>query len=480
MKKILSMLIAMVFAVGMVGNFPVTVRAATGSEPVVKEDNGATYITQYDESGNVLSKTLRLPSNAKLYIGSAGEIYFYNNNTHSKVENGITAFDVEDVVGEPTIYAKDGLLYGYKYGEFNDRNYDIHRYDYNYNSDYEEFENVLISCPINKSGEVVIADGTTLINSHAFSGCSLLTSVTIPMDTIISSNGAFWGCENLTIYGYTGSMAQYYAKNYDIPFVSIGKVDSGSPYKYEILYDGTARIVDYNGSDMEKLEIPSEINGYKVTEIGWGENGNFAFQNAYSLTSVTLPDSITDIGYNPFINCISLKEINVSKNNPNYTSIDGVLFDKKVTTIIAFPSGFEGDFTLPDSVTDIGYNPFNNCFSLKEINVSKNNPNYTSIDGSLFNKEITELIFVSKNMSGDYIIPDSVTTIGDDAFYGCKLLTSVTTPNSVTSIGYGVFTDCRSLTKINVDENNQNYASIDGVLFNKDFTEILVHPRGKT
>jgi hypothetical protein len=151
MKKILSMLIAMVFAVGMVGNFPVTVRAATGIETVVKEDNGATYITQYDASGKgnkiVLSKTLRLPSNAKLYVGSAGEIYFYNNNTHSKVENGITAFDVEDVVGEPTIYAKDGLLYGYKYGEYN---YGYEEYYYSYNSNYEGFENVLFACHVIK------------------------------------------------------------------------------------------------------------------------------------------------------------------------------------------------------------------------------------------------------------------------------------------------------------------------------------------
>jgi hypothetical protein len=137
--------------------------------------------------------------------------------------------------------------------------------------------------------------------------------------------------------------------------------------------------------------------------------GNGAFNGCESLTSVTIPDSVTSIEAGALSDCQSLTSINVDTNNPNYCSIDGVLFNKEQTLLIAYPSKKSDTYAIPNGVTSIGENAFSYCA-------------FTSI-----------------------VIPDGVTTIGNGAFVGCESLTSVTIPNSVTSIGGGAFQDCVSL-----------------------------------
>jgi hypothetical protein len=130
---------------------------------------------------------------------------------------------------------------------------------------------------------------------------------------------------------------------------------------------------------------------------------------------VTIPNSVTSIGNSAFSGCKGLTSINVASDNSNYCSVDGVLFNKDKTTLIQYPGGKQGAYTIPNSVTSIGDYAFPGCSGL------------TSID-----------------------IPNSVTSIGDYAFPGCSGLTSVTIPNSVTSIGEYAFEDCRSLTSVTI------------------------------
>ncbi|MGO5113279.1 leucine-rich repeat protein, partial [Oscillospiraceae bacterium LCP25S3_E10] len=226
-----------------------------------------------------------------------------------------------------------------------------------------------------------------------------------------------------------------------IPFAAGAETTgtSGS-FEYSVLDDGTASITKYIDNGSKTVDIPSTIDGYKVTEIGWS-----AFGNCTGLNNVTIPNSVKRIDYNAFIGCTGLKSV-----------------------------------TIPNSVTEIAGSAFFGCTGLKSVTVDKNNKNYTSVDGVLFNKNKTAiLIYPSAKDSSSYVIPSSVTEIGDSAFYGCTGLKSVTIPSSVTGIYSYAFYGCTGLKSITVDKNNKNYASADGVLFNKDKTEILIYPSAK-
>ena len=243
-------------------------------------------------------------------------------------------------------------------------------------------------------------------------------------------------------------------------------------FEYDVLDDGTVEITDYNGS-AEKVDIPAEIDGKKVTEIG-----RFAFANKYTLTSVTIPDSVTSIGESAFNYCTSLTSVKIPNS---VTSIGGGAFEQCVSlTNIEIPSSvtsidweaFSGctnlkSVTIPDSVTSIGGGAFEQCTNLTNIVI----PNgVTEIGGDAF-RGCTSLTGIT--------IPDGMMSIGKRAFWECKSLKTVTIPDSVTSIGIWAFRNCISLTAINVATENQNYVSVNGVLYNNDKTTIICYPAGK-
>jgi BspA type Leucine rich repeat region (6 copies) len=144
-----------------------------------------------------------------------------------------------------------------------------------------------------------------------------------------------------------------------------------------------------------------------------------------------------------------LTNIAVAADNPAYSSLNGVLFDKSQTTLIQFPDGYAGNYDIPDSVTSIGDFAFVDCFSLTNITVAADNPTYSSLNGVLFDKNQTTLIqYPIGSVATGYVIPNNVTSIGGYAFYDCTNLTSVTFPDSITSIGDFAFEYCTSLTNL--------------------------------
>ena len=187
-------------------------------------------------------------------------------------------------------------------------------------------------------------------------------------------------------------------------------------YKYIVLADGTVEITGYTGSEGD-LVIKSEIDGKRVTSIG-----NGAFDSLKSLKSVVIPEGVTAIKDEAFSSCTELK--NVVLSNSVETIGEWAFWNcGKIT-----------DITIPDSVTSIEKNAFSVCESLVNINVNEGNQNYSSLDGVLFNKDKTLLILCPEAKKDSYEIPDSVTTIGSSAFSHCTDLTSVTIPDSVVTI----------------------------------------------
>lgn len=170
-----------------------------------------------------------------------------------------------------------------------------------------------------------------------------------------------------------------------------------------------------------------------VTSIGAG-----AFWNSFGLTSVSIPNSVTSIGYKAFASCHTLLAIEVDEANEAYSSLNGVLFDKQQKQLIAYPAAKQGAYTIPNSVTSIGDEAFVWCTGLTSITIPSS---VTSIGKTAF-EGCTDLTSVS--------IPNSVTSIGDYTFAQCFGLMSVSIPNSVTKIGEGAFWDCIGLTSVTI------------------------------
>lgn len=207
-------------------------------------------------------------------------------------------------------------------------------------------------------------------------------------------------------------------------------------YSYIIQEDGTACITKYSGKDKD-LTIPDTLDGISVTSIG-----DDTFSSFFSLTVITIPDSVSSIGSNPFRNCEKLSTVNVSIDHPAFATIDGVLFSKADKRLVCYPcADSRTSYEIPRGVQIIGDNAFHSCKNLTTVT-----------------------------------IPDSVTTIRNGAFLSCSSLTTVTIPDSVTTIGSNPFRYCDKLSTINVSIDHPALATIDGVLFSKTDKRLVWYP----
>ncbi len=284
---------------------------------------------------------------------------------------------------------------------------------------FNKTQTTLIQCPISQNGNYTIPNSVTSVGSSAFTNCSGLTSITIPFSVTAIEYSAFARCSGLTSITIPSSVTAIGNNAFE---GCSGLTSVNIPSSVTSISNSSFK--DCNG--LTSVAIPSSIISI----------GNSAFYNCSSLTSVTIPSSVTSIQKATFFNCSSLTSVNIPSS---VSSIGGQAFRlcSGLTTV-----------SIPSSVTSIGYDAFNNCSGL--ITVEDGNLNFSSRDGILFNKELTELIQCPTSKVGNYSIPSSVTSIGYDAFDGCSGLTAVTIPSSVTSIGEFAFFSCSGLTSVTI------------------------------
>ena len=288
----------------------------------------------------------------------------------------------------------------------------------------------------------------TTIGYDAFLNCSALISVSMPAVTTIG-NGCFFGCSSLTSVSIPASCTSIGsgAFVYCSALEEI-TVDEDNMYYSSldgVLYDKNKETILCCPCNKVPIDMPTT-----VTAIG-----DYAFCENKSLASASMP-SVTTIGYAAFFNCSSLTLIEM----PAVTKIGSEAFSfcsalssvsmPLVETLSNYAFNTCRALTsvyIPASCTSIGLNPFAGCTVLKEIVVEESNPNYSSADGVLYDKDKTTLIGWPTAEDEIDIMP-SVTTIGNYAFNYCEALTSVDIPDKVTMIGDGAFHGCSSLSSI--------------------------------
>ena len=308
---------------------------------------------------------------------------------------------------------------------------------------YSKDGTTAIMCPIALEGAITIPAGTTTIDVEAFSGCTKITSVTVPSSVTAINEGAFDGCSALT----TATLNE--------GLLTIG----------ESVFDNAG---------LTSIVVPNS-----VTSIGAN-----AFYYCMALETAQIGSGVTTIGASPFYRCTALKSINVDAANANFTSVDGVLYSKDKTTLLAYPNKkaatYEiidgvttiGDYafcyctdvtavTMPNTVTTLNKEAFSNCEALATLNFSTA---LQTIGEKAFYycealKEVKlpegliyigEMAFNKATTITEVVIPNSVTTLDEKAFQNCSALADVTIGSGVEEVGSSAFNGCSAVAHINI------------------------------
>ena len=301
----------------------------------------------------------------------------------------------------------------------------------------------LLKAPTDLDGVYSIKKGVKIIANHAFSWCFYsLKSIIIPDSVTSIGDGAFSECHSLKSINIPDSVTRI---GYSA-FKSCGGLTSISiPPSLTTIEDGTF----LGCHSLRNINIPDT-----VTRIG-----RSAFEDCDSLTSINIPPSLTTIEDGTFLGCHSLRNINIPDT---VTRIEDYAFSEcNSLKNINIPNGVTwiGDsaffycnslisITIPSSVIAIGINPFCGCHA----DLKNESKAFIYEHNVLFNKDKTTIISY-RAKDANYVIPDSVTSIGACAFLGCNSLTSIIIPDSVTSIGWLAFAYCNFLTSINIPDS---------------------------
>ena len=283
---------------------------------------------------------------------------------------------------------------------------------------------------------ITFNEGLETIHSHAFSNCNAVESIQLPESIVVLENNAFEGCDSITEFRFPQNIKEvpsailYHCDKLQKVVLAEGTTSLGSD-----AFNNCPQLADINISDMNTLT----------------STGNYVFYNT-GFTTMTLPNSITEMGYCPFYGCKNLTSVNVPtgmfwvpydfcRDCPNLVNVqmhDGIR--------IIQHNAFYGckslkSIALNDQIASIEYNAFRDCDSLA---ISKLPPSLAFIGDAAFMND--------KAITGNLVVPDSVVQIDANAFNGTNI-TSVTLPKSIEKWGTGLFANCSQLTSVSLPAN---------------------------
>ncbi len=294
-----------------------------------------------------------------------------------------------------------------------------------------------------KANTVGIADG-------AFSSNTSLTSITVNNDLTTVGANAFWGCTNL--------------ENVTLP-ASVTRVG-------EDAFDGCSKLlttengVQYVDKWVVGYDIEAQTSAtLKADTVGIADGAFYLSK----VEGVTLPATVTVIPYNAFYVCKNLTEINVADDNAQFSSVDGVLYNKNKSSLLFYPTGKVAEsFTIPASVTTLGAYSFSYCKNLTSISIPE-----TVTDIGMF-------AFEESSKIATITVGDNVKNIGRSAFVRCAELTKIHLGLGLEELGKDPFSGCNKLREITVAETHEKYSVVNGHLYNKDKSKLLQFTPGST
>lgn len=217
--------------------------------------------------------------------------------------------------------------------------------------------------------------------------------------------------------------------------------------------------------DKKVLESAADIYGQFIVPDSVESIESFAFEDCENLTSIVISGSVNEIGYNAFGGCINLEDFVVSEDNSEYTSVDGILYTKDMSEIVAFPPAKDLDtYEIPDTVCTIGDAAFMGCVNLESVIIPDSVDeigecafeNCENLESILISESVTVIktrTFANCTSLNNVILPESIEIIESEAFESCHGLDSISIPDSITELGSNAFGNCSTLESVFIPDS---------------------------
>ena len=297
---------------------------------------------------------------------------------------------------------------------------------------------------------VEIPEGVTYIGESAFACCQSLESVTIPGSVTEIGEGAFESCDSMMVLELASGLkcvgafafSECVALRELVLPNTVERIErsafAGTMALHELVIPGNVQEIGDNAfNGCIQLSSLTLSEGIRVIE-------EMAFSNCSDLTEVLIPASVECLGDGVFSDCLAMTQIAVAPESEHFVVRDDILYSKDLSVLVHYPaSKEEQEFTIPEEV-----------------------------------RKIAGLAFASNYFLMELMLGDHLEEVGSYAFARCSSLSFMSLPAQTTRLGVSPFHDCTMLLEIEVDPNNPCYSSIDGVLYNKEQTQLIQYPAG--